>query len=113
MRYVKLVMVLCASALLVSCSSISKEAKAKLAKPVNCETAKKDMAMLEKEKASVARQAAAGVTSILPVGAALALVTGDTKSPACTRLPLTIWARTRPSLSTATPVTLLTMRLCG
>ncbi|MCH7570444.1 MAG: hypothetical protein IH919_07750 [Deltaproteobacteria bacterium] len=82
MRYVKLVMVLCASALLVSCSSISKEAKAKLAKPVNCETAKKDMAMLEKEKASVARQAAAGVTSILPVGAALALVTGDTKSRA-------------------------------
>ena len=82
MRYVKLVMVLCASALIVSCSSISKEAKAKLAKPVNCETAKKDMAMLEKEKASVARQAAAGVTSILPVGAALALVTGDTKSRA-------------------------------
>lgn len=82
MRYGKLVMVLCASALLVSCSSISKEAKAKLAKPVNCETAKKDMAMLEKEKASVARQAAAGVTSILPVGAALALVTGDTKSRA-------------------------------
>ena len=82
MRYVKLVMVLCASALLVSCSSISKEAKAKLAKPVNCETAKKDMAMLEKEKASVARQAAAGVTSIWPVGAALALVTGDTKARA-------------------------------
>ena len=82
MRYVKLVMVLCASALLVSCSSISKEAKAKLAKPVNCETAKKDMAILEKEKASVARQAAAGVTSILPVGAALALVTGDTKARA-------------------------------
>ena len=75
-------MVLCASALLVSCSSISKEAKAKLAKPINCETAKKDMAMLEKEKASVARQAAAGVTSILPVGAALALVTGDTKARA-------------------------------
>lgn len=75
-------MVLCASALLVSCSSISKDAKAKLAKPINCETAKKDIAMLEKEKASVARQAAAGVTSILPVGAALALVTGDTKARA-------------------------------
>ncbi len=75
-------MVLCASALLVSCSSISKDAKTQLAKPVNCETAKKDMAMLEKEKASVARQAAAGVTSILPVGAALALVTGDTKARA-------------------------------
>ncbi len=82
MRYVKLVMVLCASALLVSCSSISKDAKAKLAKPINCETAKKDIATLEKEKASVARQAAAGVTSILPVGAALALVTGDTKARA-------------------------------
>ncbi len=75
-------MVLCASALLVSCSSISKGAKAKLAKPINCETAKKDIATLEKEKASVARQAAAGVTSILPVGAALALVTGDTKARA-------------------------------
>ena len=82
MRYVKLVMVLCASALLVSCSSISKDAKTQLAKPINCETAKKDIATREKEKASVARQAAAGVTSILPVGAALALVTGDTKSRA-------------------------------
>ncbi len=54
----------------------------KLAKPVNCETAKQDIATLEKEKASVARQAAAGVTSIMPVGAALALVTGDTKARA-------------------------------
>ena len=70
MRYVKLAMVLCASALLVSCSSISKEAKTQLAKPVNCETAKQDIATLEKEKASVARQAAAGVTSIMPIGAA-------------------------------------------
>ncbi len=75
-------MVLCASALLVSCSSISKDAKAKLAKPINCETAKKDIATLEKEKASVARQAAAGVTSIMPIGAATALLTGDTKSRA-------------------------------
>ncbi len=82
MRYVKWVMVLCISTLLVSCSSISKEAKTQLAKPVNCETAKQDIATLEKEKASVARQAAAGVTSILPLGAALALVTGDTKARA-------------------------------
>ncbi len=82
MQYVKLVMVLYASALLVSCSSISKEAKAKLAKPVKCETAKRDIAALEKEKASVGRQALAGVTSVMPSGAALALVTGDTKARA-------------------------------
>ena len=82
MRYVKWVMVLCISTLLVSCSSISKEAKTQLAKPVNCETANKDIATLGKEKASVARQAAAGVTSVMPIGAALALVTGDTKSRA-------------------------------
>ncbi len=82
MRYVKLAMVLCASALLVSCSSISKEAKAKLAKPVNCETAKKDITTLEKEKASVTRQTLAGVTSVMPSGAALALLTGDTKASA-------------------------------
>jgi len=82
MRYVKLAMVFCASVLLVSCSSISKEAKTQLAKPVNCETANKDIATLEKEKASVARQTAAGVGSVTPIGAATALLTGDTKARA-------------------------------
>ncbi len=43
---------------------------------------KKGIAALEKEKASVARQTAAGVTSVMPVGAALALVTGATKARA-------------------------------
>ena len=44
--------------------------------PVDCSTAKQDIALLEKAKASTAKQAAAGVTSVLPIGLITGLVSG-------------------------------------
>jgi hypothetical protein len=44
--------------------------------PVNCATAQGDMAMLQKEKVSAAQQAAAGVSTIAPVGAVAGFLTG-------------------------------------
>jgi len=63
--------------LLAACASpISKEVKRELKKPVDCSTAKQDIALLEKEKASTAKQTAAGVTSILPIGLISGVVSG-------------------------------------
>ena len=44
--------------------------------PVDCFTAKQDIALLEKEKASTAEQAAAGATSVLPIELITGLVSG-------------------------------------
>ena len=44
--------------------------------PVNCATAKGDIAMLQSEKESAAKQAAAGVSAFTPVGAVAGFVTG-------------------------------------
>ena len=44
--------------------------------PVNCATAREDIRTLEAEKASVGEQVAQGVTAIVPVGAALGILTG-------------------------------------
>ena len=44
--------------------------------PVDCFTAKQDIALLEQGKASTAKQAAAGVTSVLPIGLITSLVNG-------------------------------------
>ena len=44
--------------------------------PVNCATAPGDIAMLQKEKVSAAQQAAAGVSTIAPVGAVAGFLTG-------------------------------------
>ncbi len=63
--------------LLAACASpISKEVKPELKEPVDCYTAKQDIALLEKEKASTAKQASAGVTSILPIGLVAGVVSG-------------------------------------
>ncbi len=43
--------------------------------PVNCGTAEGDVRILESEKASVAQRIAEGVTSIVPAGAALGILT--------------------------------------
>jgi hypothetical protein len=43
--------------------------------PVNCATAQGDLRMLNGEKANVAKEAAAGVTAIVPVGLVVGLVT--------------------------------------
>lgn len=83
MRHVKLALVFYAGGSLAACGpSISEQAKAKLAKPVNCQTAKKDIAALEKEKKSVTTQVTAGVRSVVPTAAVAGLLRGDTKDRA-------------------------------
>ncbi len=63
--------------LLAACASpISKEVKRELEAPVDCSTAKQDIALLEKEKASTAKRTAAGVTSVLPIGLISGVVSG-------------------------------------
>ncbi len=57
--------------------SISDDAKAKMNKPVNCATARQDIAELEDEKASVAKQVVSGVRSVVPFSAAAGLLMGD------------------------------------
>lgn len=57
--------------------SIPDEAKASMNKPVNCATAKEDIKMLEDEKASVAKQAIAGIRSVVPFAAAGGILLGD------------------------------------
>jgi hypothetical protein len=44
--------------------------------PVNCETAEADLKVLGDEKQNIAQQAAAGVTSIMPAGLVLGILTG-------------------------------------
>lgn len=43
--------------------------------PVNCATAQQDIATLQKEKANVAQQVAAGVSAVFPIGLVAGLVT--------------------------------------
>lgn len=66
-----------ASALVFSlaCQAIPKEAKIELAKPVDCSTAPQDIAILEKEHASVAKMFLDGVTAVTPYGAVLSILT--------------------------------------
>ncbi len=63
--------------LVAGCRTISDEAKADLAEPVNCETAENDIATLEAEKASVGKQVASGVRMIVPVAAVVGILGGD------------------------------------
>jgi starvation-inducible outer membrane lipoprotein len=74
----KLVSGLLAVALVVSlagCQAIPKEAKIELAKPVDCSTAEQDIAILEKEHASVAKMFLDGVTAVTPYGAVISILT--------------------------------------
>lgn len=57
--------------------SIDKDTKQQLAKPVNCGTAERDIAILEKEKASVGKQLLAGARSVMPVAAVAGILMGD------------------------------------
>lgn len=57
--------------------TISKEAKADLNAPVNCETAPADIKVLEEEKASVGKQILSGVRSVMPIAAVAGILMGD------------------------------------
>jgi hypothetical protein len=67
---------------LAACETIPDGAKQQLAKPVDCSTADKDLALLEAEKVSVAQQVAAGVRTVLPVAAVAAILQHDLKDRA-------------------------------
>jgi hypothetical protein len=68
-------------ALLVGCASEYKKQEAAAQKmPVNCDTAEGDIRMLQSEKASVAQQAAMGVSAVAPAGIVVGLVTGTEKT---------------------------------
>jgi hypothetical protein len=60
---------------LPACRTVSREASYQLRKPVNCETAERDIRVLESEKASVAKRFAEGVTAVVPAGAVLSIIT--------------------------------------
>lgn len=57
--------------------TIDDKAKEDLAAPVNCSTARNDIATLEQEKASVAKQIVSGARSVIPFSAAAGIVMGD------------------------------------
>lgn len=57
--------------------TIDDKAKQDLEAPVNCATARQDIATLEDEKASVAKQVVSGARSIIPFSAAAGIVLGD------------------------------------
>lgn len=57
--------------------TIDDKAKQDLAAPINCSTARRDIATLQDEKASVAKQVVSGARSIIPFSAAAGVVLGD------------------------------------
>ena len=69
----------CLALLLAGCTSMSQEAKTIKKKPVNCATAKADIKVLEGEKANVTQQALAGVSSVMPAGIAMGILTGTSR----------------------------------
>jgi len=77
------VAIVASAVLLTACASpISKQAKHQINAPINCSKAEQDIAILENEKKSVAAQAAAGVSSILPIGLVAGLIKGTAKDKA-------------------------------
>jgi hypothetical protein len=63
---------------LAGCALQEKQVEQSLDQPINCVTSEGDIRVLQSEKAHVARQIVAGVTSIVPAGIVIGLVTGTT-----------------------------------
>ena len=57
------------------CTGKSAIGERELKQAVNCDTARSDISILEKEKASVVERVAIGVTSVTPAGAVLGILT--------------------------------------
>lgn len=57
--------------------TISEQAKKDIESPVNCANAQNDIAVLESEKASVAKQVLSGVRSVLPIAVVAGILMGD------------------------------------
>lgn len=66
-----------AAALAISaCSPTTQAGRDELKQPVNCKTAEGDLRVLAAEQKHVKDQQAAGVTSIIPAGAVIGVVSG-------------------------------------
>ena len=74
----KEIVVIFAAMTLAGCAFQEKRVEQSLSQPINCDIAEGDIRVLESEKAHVGRQVVAGVTSIVPAGIVLGLVTGTT-----------------------------------
>lgn len=57
--------------------SIDPAIKANLSAPVDCRSARQDIALLEEERASVGKQILSGVRSIMPIAAVGGILMGD------------------------------------
>jgi hypothetical protein len=64
---------------LAACAPVSEQAKETLEDPVNCATAEGDLRVLENEKAHVAERVARGVTSVMPAGIVMGILTRTQK----------------------------------
>jgi len=72
----KKVIILAVIAMLMpACAMKYKETEQEMKQPINCATAEGDLRTLEAEKANVAQQIAAGVTSIVPASLVVGLIT--------------------------------------
>ena len=86
MSFVRAVVVISLIAALTGCSdrknispmpSINSDVKRELDSPVNCQTARSDIKLLEDERASVAKQILSGARSVFPFAAVAGILTGD------------------------------------
>ena len=76
-RTIRIMAVACVAMLLTGCLNPKyKEGERQLKQPINCATAEGDIRLLQHEKSHVSDQMAAGVTSIVPAGAVVGLITG-------------------------------------
>ena len=60
---------------LAGCALQEKRVEQSLDQPINCATSEGDIRVLQSEKAHVARQVVAGVTSLVPAGIVMGVVT--------------------------------------
>jgi hypothetical protein len=72
----KLIALAIIAMLVPACAMQYKKTEQEMKQPINCATAEGDLRALQSEKTNVAQQIAAGVTSIVPVGLVVGLVTG-------------------------------------
>ena len=77
-KWISLLIALCVCGL-VSCAPISKKGKEDLKAPIRCDSAKRDISILEHEKKNVAQQVSAGVQDIHPAFALIHLFKGEYK----------------------------------
>lgn len=77
----KVLLLGCVVMLMPSCAVFKqKKVMEEMEEPINCETAEGDIRILQQEKAHVAQQILMGVTSIMPAGIVIGLITRTQKT---------------------------------